>query len=189
MGKATAVLTTGTTTTLKLFVGALAFTSAYIGFSAYGTATSAPAQAHTVTLAAQSMPVTTPIAARPGAITVATGASTAGCAKTLQARSILINTKPSQTMLYGWSLTRWNAGTQQWRPYLSDYAGFSGEQRTVKWAPRIVANPGWYRIELSVQAERRSSGRESDEGANEERSGRDHKHGKTIKSDRFQVSC
>lgn len=165
MGKAAAVLSTGTTTTLKLFVGALAFTSVYVGVSAYGTANSAPAEAHTVTLAAQSMPITTPIAAVPGEISVAGGATEAGCSKTMVARSVLVNAKPGETVLYGWRLARWNATTKQWRSYLSDYAGFAAASRTVKWEPRIVSNPGWYRIELAVQ------------------------DGKTIRSDRFQVSC
>lgn len=165
MGKATAVLTTGTTTTAKLFVAALAFTGAYVGFSAYDTANSAPAPTQTLTLAAQAMPVTTQIAPTPGTVTVSTATAGTDCAKTFSAKSILINTAPGETLLYGWRLTRWNATTQQWRSYLADYAGFAGAQRTVNWEPRIVANPGWYRIELTVKGE------------------------KAIKSDRFQVSC
>lgn len=165
MGKATAVLSTGTTTTAKLFVAALAFTSAYVGFSAYGTANSAPVPAQTVTLAAQSLPITTPIAPTAGTISISSITGGTGCSKTFRAQSVLINPAPEQTLLYGWSLARWNATTKQWRSYLSDYSGFAGKQRTVKWEPRIVANPGWYRIELSVQ------------------------DGKTVKSDRFQVSC
>ncbi|MEV0346903.1 hypothetical protein AB0H88_14135 [Nonomuraea sp. NPDC050680] len=170
--RSTAVLASGTASTAKLFVAALAFTGAYVGFSAYDTANSAPRPAQTVTLSARELPITypattwTPQAAKPGKISIsALPGGDAGCVRTYMARSVVVNPEPDHTVLYGWQLARWSPGTNTWHSYFVDYDGFAGERKTVRWNPSITANPGWYRIELTV------------EGA------------KTIKSDRFQVSC
>jgi hypothetical protein len=153
--RSTAVLASGTASTAKLFVAALAFTGAYVGFSAYDTAASAPDPAQTVTLSARELPITspttprTPQAAEPGKISV----------------SAVVNPEPDHTVLYDWQLARWNPGTRTWHPYFVLYDGFAGDSKTVRWTPSISNNPGWYRVELTVEGS------------------------KTIKSERFQVSC
>ena len=168
--RSSAVLVSGTANTAKLFVAALAFTGAYVGFSAYDTAGSASRPTQTVTLSARELPITsslstrTPQPAKAGKVSVSALPGDAGCVKTFVARSVVVNSDPDRTVMYGWRLARWNADTHAWRTYFVNYDGFAGE-RTVDWKPSISANPGWYRIELTV------------EGA------------KTVKSDRFQVSC
>ncbi|NUW36522.1 hypothetical protein HTZ77_34715 [Nonomuraea sp. SMC257] len=168
--RSTAVLVSGTANTAKLFVAACAFTAAYVGFSAYDTASSAPRDEHTVTLSAREMPMTTPIAssvspAAPGAVTVAETRSDAGCAKTFRARGVVVNPDPHGTALYTWRLARLGPDGHAWRDYLVDHDGFAGLQESVDWSPRITGNPGWYRVELSVR------------GAG------------TVRSRRFQVAC
>ncbi|MEU8245950.1 hypothetical protein [Nonomuraea sp. NPDC048916] len=168
--RSTAILATGSASTAKLFVAALAFTGAYVGFSAYDTANSAPQPTQTVTLSARAMPITTPATyeiapAGAGRISVGPQATEAGCAKTYAARSVVVNPVSGQTVLYSWKLARWSPGTNTWDTYLVDYSGFAGARKAVAWQPRITGNPGWYRVELTV------------EGA------------KTVKSQRFQVSC
>ncbi|WP_263655226.1 hypothetical protein [Nonomuraea aurantiaca] len=169
--RSTAVLASGTASTAKLFVAALAFTGAYVGFSAYDTAASAPDPAQTVTLSARELPITspttprTPQAAEPGKISVSALPGEAGCVKTFVARSAVVNPEPDHTVLYDWQLARWNPGTRTWHPYFVLYDGFAGDSKTVRWTPSISNNPGWYRVELTVEGS------------------------KTIKSERFQVSC
>jgi hypothetical protein len=153
-----AVLASGTANAAKLFVAALTFTSAY--------ASSAPEPSRTVTLAAQEVPVTEQLPAQAGKVTVnvvADGA--ADCAKSFVARSVAANPTPDQGVQYGWRLVRWSPAAKDWRTYLVEHDGFAGAAKTVEWRPRISGNPGWYRVELTV------------EGV------------KTVKSDRFQVSC
>jgi len=169
--RSTAVLVSGTASTAKLFVAALAFTGAYVGFSAYGTANSAPRPAQTVILSARELPITsslstrTPQPAKAGKVSVSALTGDAGCVKTFVARSVVVNPDPDRTVMYDWRLTRWSADTHTWHTYSVNYAGFAGEGEAVDWKPSISANPGWYRIELTA------------EGA------------KTVKSERFQVSC
>jgi hypothetical protein len=168
--KSAVVLATGTANAAKLFVAALAFTSAYVGFSAYDSAGSAAEPVQTVTLSARELPITTSAQegapAKAGKVTVSELADGApGCAKTYAARSLVDNPKPGQTVLYGWKLSRWSASAKSWRTYLVDYSGFAGDGRNVEWRPEIVANPGWYRVELAVEGT------------------------KTVTSERFQVSC
>jgi hypothetical protein len=173
MAKRTAVvLAGGSKNAAKLFVAALAFTSAYAGFSAYGTATSATEPVRTVTLSARELPITAPVqtattpAGTAGKVTVgALTDGTPGCGKSYVARSLVINPESARPVLYGWTLSRWSPAAKTWRTYLVDYSGFAGDEQGVEWRPQISSNPGWYRVELTVQ------------GA------------KTIKSDRFQVSC
>ncbi|TMR17077.1 hypothetical protein ETD86_23785 [Nonomuraea turkmeniaca] len=164
--RSAAVLASGTANAAKLFVAALAFTSAYVGFSAYSSASSTPEPARTVSLSAQEVPITERLSAQAGKVTVSVLADGgAGCAKSYVARSVVLNPDPAQGMAYGWRLSRWSSATKSWRTYLVDHDGFAGAARTVEWRPQITGNPGWYRVELTAE------------------------DAKTVKSDRFQVSC
>ena len=53
--------------------------------------------------------------------------------------------------VYHWRLLRWSPAVKRWRPYLAARPAFTGDTRTVHWRPQIVANPGWYRVELRVR--------------------------------------
>ncbi|MFG1706423.1 hypothetical protein ACFLIM_24815 [Nonomuraea sp. M3C6] len=168
--RSAAVLASGTANAAKLFVAALAFTSAYVGFSAYSNASSATEPTGTITLSAREVPITAPAQAtvapaKAGKITVSvlTG-GTASCAKSYVARSV-VNAEPGQSVSYGWRLARWSPATKTWRTYLVDYDGFAGATETVEWRPQVSGNAGWYRVELSIEDT------------------------KVVKSDRFQVSC
>ncbi|MFD1935742.1 MULTISPECIES: hypothetical protein [Nonomuraea] len=162
-----AVLGTGSSTAARLLVGALAFTAAYVGVSAYGTANSTPRETTTVNLSATILPITEQTEPDVGTITVSalTGRGT-GCDKSFVARSVVLNPEAGDTLMYHWRLTRWSSVSRSWKTYQSEYAGFAGARRNVKWELRIQDNPGWYRIELVV------------EGAK-----------KPIRSDRILVSC
>lgn len=167
--RSAAVLATGTAHTAKLFVTALIFTGAYVGFSAYDTASSAPTQ--TLTLAAQTAQVSTPAPtavtsapAAPGVVAVSTRSS-GQCRTTLTARTVVTGSGSGSSVLYGWRLLRWSPTSQKWHVHLADHAGFSGAKRTLTWDARVADNPGWYRIDLTV------------------------KGSSTITSDRFQVTC
>lgn len=170
--KTAAVLASGTANAARLFVAALAFTSAYVGFSAYSNASSATEPAATepaataVTLSAREAPVTEEltIPVRPGEISLS-ALTGAGCAKSYVARSLVVNPDSAQGVQYRWRLARWSPAAKAWRTYVTEYDGFAGAARTVEWRPQISGNPGWYRVEVAA------------EGA------------ETVKSDRFQVSC
>ncbi|MEU6711573.1 hypothetical protein ABZ897_08830 [Nonomuraea sp. NPDC046802] len=164
----TAALATGTANAAKLFVAALAFTSAYVGFSAYGNASSAARPVRSVTLSAREVPVTETMGAPAKAGTLALAALAGGdtaCARTYVARTVVVNPDPAEPVQYGWKLARWSPATKTWRTYLVAYDGFAGATRNVEWQPEPAGNPGWYRVELSV------------------------KGAKTVKSERFQVRC
>ncbi|MEW9551275.1 hypothetical protein [Nonomuraea sp. NPDC050783] len=174
--RSAAVLAAGTANAAKLFVAALAFTSAYVGLSAYGNAGSATGPEHTVTLSAREVPVARPLTGpaaahapavgQAGEVSVAALADgAAGCAKSYVARSLLAEPAPGQGVLYRWRLSRWSPATGTWRTYLSEHGGFAAARRAVEWRPRITGNPGWYRVEVSA------------DGAG------------TVTSPRFQVSC
>ncbi|WP_219468395.1 hypothetical protein [Nonomuraea rhizosphaerae] len=169
--RSTTVLVSGTASTAKLFVAALAFTGAYVGFSAYDTANSTPRPARTVTLSAHELPITSPVtgaetqAPKAGTVSVSALPGGSGCVKTFVARSVVVNPKPGRTVLYEWRLARWSAESRKWHTHLVDFDGFGGAEESVRWKAGVSANPGWYRIELTVNG------------------------GKTVKSDRFQVSC
>ncbi|MGP3960074.1 hypothetical protein ACTWPT_29115 [Nonomuraea sp. 3N208] len=164
--RSAAVLASGTANAAKLFVAALAFTSAYVGFAAYSSASSTPEPARTVTLSAREVPITEQLPAQTGKVTVSVLADGgAGCVKSYVARSVLLNSDPAKGVAYGWRLARWSPAAKAWRTYFVDHDGFAGAARTVEWRPQVTGNPGWYRVELTaVGAE-------------------------TVKSDRFQVSC
>ncbi|WP_344878019.1 hypothetical protein [Nonomuraea antimicrobica] len=164
--RSAAVLTSGTANAAKLLVAALAFTGAYAGFTAYGNATSTARPATSITLSAQELPVKAPVQqlaapATAGRLTlsVMTGGGP-GCAKTYAARTLI--TDPG---FYRWRLVRWSPADKSWRTYLSDHDGFGTGGRAAEWRPRISGNPGWYRVELTADG------------------------GRTVRSDRFQVSC
>ncbi|MGW4793761.1 hypothetical protein ACWEPC_15305 [Nonomuraea sp. NPDC004297] len=164
-----AVLASGTATAAKLFVAALAFTSAYVGLSAYGHAGTTAPPATTITLSARELPVSTPAAGQPataGEVTVGIRAdAAAGCLRTYVARSLVLNPRPAEAVSLRWKLARWSPTTKGWRTYLAGHDSFAAARRAVEWRPHISANPGWYRVELAV------------EGAG------------TLRSGRFQVSC
>ncbi|MGW2149136.1 hypothetical protein ACWCOT_32885 [Nonomuraea bangladeshensis] len=169
-----AALAGGTANAARLFVAALAFTSAYVGLSAYGNARSAAAPVQTVTLSARGMPIarplkvatstSTPTSARAGAVAVTAGDAD-GCATSYVARSLLAEATPGQGVAYRWRLSRWSPATRTWRTFLAEHGGFAGSEREVEWRPRISGNPGWYRVEVLA------------EGAG------------AVRSERFQVSC
>lgn len=173
--RSTAMLTTGSANTAKLFVAALAFTGAYVGVSAYDTANSAPRPAQTITLSARTAPLTTPATpmatsqataqAAPGTLVVGSPVADQSCAVTYETRGVVVNPDPAKTAFYHWRLARWSPSSKTWQTYLSHYDGFAGERRSVEWRTEITRNPGLYRVELDVR------------GA------------KTVKSPRFQVSC
>ncbi|WP_188191845.1 hypothetical protein [Nonomuraea sp. SYSU D8015] len=164
--RSAAVLASGTANAAKLFVAALAFTSAYVGFSAYSNASSATEPTRTVTLSAQEVPITEEMAAPAEAGRIAVSAlAGSGCATSYVARTVVVNTDPAQGVHYSWRLARWSPADNSWRTYLVKHEGFAGATRTVEWRPVISRNPGWYRVELAVGG----TG--------------------TVKSDRLQVSC
>ncbi|MEU0571307.1 hypothetical protein ABZ297_38745 [Nonomuraea sp. NPDC005983] len=164
------VLAAGSANAAKLFVAALAFTGAYAGLSAYGIASSAPDPAdRTVSLSARELPITRPIAVeRPpaaGKVSVSALPGGPGCVRAFSARALVGDEQAEQAVRYSWRLARWSPDTRTWHTYLAHHAGFAGTGRAVDWEAHVTGNPGWYRVELAV------------EGA------------KTIRSDRFQVSC
>ncbi|TYB67726.1 hypothetical protein FXF51_13170 [Nonomuraea sp. PA05] len=166
--KSAAVLTSGTANAARLFVAALAFTSAYVGFSAYSNASSATEPAAQVILSARELPVTAPAEeiATAGKVTVAVLTDGGpGCTKSYVARSRVVSPDPSGAAFYSWRLLRWSPSAKVWRTYLAEHDGFAAPERTVEWRPQVTGNPGWYRVELEV------------EGA------------ETVRSDRFQASC
>ncbi|MFI6175695.1 hypothetical protein ACIA8R_09190 [Nonomuraea sp. NPDC051191] len=164
------VLAGGTANAVKLLVAALAFTSAYVGVSAYSSAGSDTGPARTVTLSARELPITAPARqsapARAGEIALsALPDATPGCGKSFLARGLLVNPRPGTTVLYRWRLSRWSPAARTWRTYLVDHSGFAAGSRNVEWQPQITGNAGWYRVELIARP------------------------GGTVMSERFQVSC
>ncbi|GAA5055654.1 hypothetical protein HNP84_006267 [Thermocatellispora tengchongensis] len=170
------VAASGATNAIKLLVATLAFAGAYVGVEATQHAsvsaqatdagTSAPERpAQRITLQSRAVPVTTDRLPKTGTITVSAAGFTAPCAKELHVQSVVANPDPDDTVLYGWRLQRWSEATKTWKPYLTARSGFAGARKVAEWHPRVVNNPGWYRVELSVT------------GAG------------AVRSERFQVSC
>ena len=62
-------------------------------------------------------------------------------------------------------MQRWSVTADAWKTYLTANSGFTGDHRTAEWETRVVANPGWYRVELTTRG------------------------GEPIRSERFQVAC
>ncbi|WP_436759064.1 hypothetical protein [Streptosporangium sp. V21-05] len=88
-----------------------------------------------------------------GTVTVSALDALGPCDRPYQARSVVDNDDPRATVSYGWRLERWSPGTRRWQTYLGTGSGFSGGSQTVEWQPRIVNNPGWYRVVLSVSGD------------------------------------
>ncbi|MBB5962348.1 hypothetical protein [Planomonospora venezuelensis] len=168
----TPVVASGTASAVKLLVATLAFTGAYVGVEASQNASGqarasvvADGPVQTVVLSAEEMPVTTAKTPKSGVITVSAVASAQSCEKPYRAQSVVDNADPEDTVSYGWRLERWSPAAKKWRTYLTSDSGFTGASRTVEWRPRIVNNPGWYRVKLSVSG------------------------GDVLNSEKFQVSC
>ncbi|MEO3813100.1 hypothetical protein ABGB17_29205 [Sphaerisporangium sp. B11E5] len=151
-------LWSGTSTAVKLLIASLAFAGAYTGVgatrdAATPPAAAAPTQRTTVVLSAQAMPAEEARVPVPGVISVAAAEGT-GCARTYHAQSVIEPDGTGAAVLYDWRLWRWSTGTREWLPYTSSApAGFVGPGRAVAWHPRIVDNPGLYRVELAVDGE------------------------------------
>ncbi|WP_371783815.1 hypothetical protein [Streptosporangium subroseum] len=172
------VVASGAANVVKLLVATLAFTGAYVGVEASQNASvrarlgvDAEAPAHTVALSAESLPAVTRSAVTGSPTGASTGASTAekipavgtvtvsaitplgACDKPYRIQSVIGNAHPEKAALYGWGLQRWSPSTRSWRPYLNMHSGFIGKSQTVRWEPRVVDNPGWYRAVLSVSGD------------------------------------
>ncbi|MFI6506986.1 hypothetical protein ACIBCT_05220 [Streptosporangium sp. NPDC050855] len=89
-----------------------------------------------------------------GRISVGEGGALGPCDSPYLARTVVGNEDPRAVVSYAWRLERWSAATHRWHTYLNAGAGFTGEDQVVEWRPRIVDNPGWYRVVLSVEDER-----------------------------------
>ncbi|GIH77899.1 hypothetical protein Plo01_43280 [Planobispora longispora] len=157
---------------MKLLVATLAFTGAYVGVEASRDASgesranaTAGAPVQTVSLSAEAVPVTTDAIPASGKLTVSAITGTQGCAKPYRVQSVIENADPEGVVSYGWRLERWSAAGKSWRVYMTSGSAFTGRSETVEWEPRIVDNPGWYRVKLSVDG------------------------GDTMLSEKFQVSC
>ncbi|MGJ6960436.1 hypothetical protein ACSDR0_00885 [Streptosporangium sp. G11] len=172
------VVASGTASAVKLLIATLAFAGAYLGVDAtYGIQAQVPAGAsvRTVELSSRSMPSTAQVPAPadqvlatgrvPATGVPAAGKVTAGtvtvsavdalgpCDRPYQAQSVVGNDDPRDTVSYGWHLERWSPGLRRWQTYLGTWSGFTGESQTVEWQPRVVNNPGWYRVVLSVSGD------------------------------------
>lgn len=132
---------------------AFALTAAYLGAGTAHPADraavpwgAAPGQA-----AAEAVPV--PARPKPGTVAVTavprSRAADSLCRRTYHARGLV--TATGGIAVYHWRLLRWSPAAKRWRPYLAAPPAFTGDTRTVHWRPQIVANPGWYRIELRVR--------------------------------------
>jgi hypothetical protein len=144
-------------TAIKLLIASLAFAGAYGGVEATRAATPAaapPAPRTTIVLSALSaraMPAESTRVPEAGMISVAAVEGAAGCTRTYHAQSVIDPQDTGVAVMYDWRLLRWSTATREWRPYsASGSAGFMGKGRAVAWHPRIVDNPGLYRVELSV---------------------------------------
>ncbi len=161
----------GGATAARLLIATLAFTALYAGAEAAHTAsgrgsahtaagTSAgdtdtagrTATVHLTSSAARPAPFTAQTRPKPGLVTisaVSAGASEAACRRAYQAQTLI--TAADGGAVYHWRLQRWSDVSHTWRPYMSASAGFADTTRPARWRPQIVANPGWYRVEIKVQ--------------------------------------
>ncbi|WP_405140814.1 hypothetical protein OG589_28120 [Sphaerisporangium sp. NBC_01403] len=149
------IMASGTATVFKLLVATLAVCGAYFGV-AHGatgpehTAADGP-YVKTVVLSAQSLPIEARHIPEAGMVTVGAAAAGDSCERTYHAQSVIDPGASGDPVDYDWRLVRWSPRAHAWKPYLySETAGFMGAQRTVEWHPRVVDNPGWYRVELAV---------------------------------------
>lgn len=77
------------------------------------------------------------------------GAADSACRRAYRAQALV--PAADGVAVYHWRLQRWSETSRTWRPYLSAPAGFTDTTRPVRWRPPIVANPGWYRVEIRIQ--------------------------------------
>jgi hypothetical protein len=165
------VIASGAANVVKLLVATLAFTGAYVGVEASQNASvrarlgvDAEAPVHTVALSAESLPAVTrsavtgaptgaAAAEKVPAMGTVTVSALGACDKPYRIQSVIGNAHPEKAVSYGWGLQRWSPSTRSWRPYLSMHSGFIGKSQTVRWEPRVVKNPGWYRAVLSVSGD------------------------------------
>jgi hypothetical protein len=112
------------------------------------------ASARTVPVVRQ-RPVTRAPAAGTISVSLEAGES---CATGLRVRGLVANPDPSDTVLYGWRLERWSPRAKEWKTYLTAGAGFTGSRQVAEWRPHVVANPGWYRVRLSVHGTEQRTG-------------------------------
>ncbi|MBO3748235.1 hypothetical protein J5X84_19350 [Streptosporangiaceae bacterium NEAU-GS5] len=158
------IVAAGGATALRLLIATVVVTGAYVGASkAFDARAASGHTAHAVVLSARSVPLETTAAPTLGTVTVsrslaADGTGATGCDQTYRAQSVVAAGS------YDWRMQRWNSATGDWQTYLAGTGGFAGQPRTVRWSPRVVGNPGWYRVKLAVA---------------------DH----TYTSEKFQVSC
>ncbi|MBG0815633.1 hypothetical protein [Planomonospora sp. ID82291] len=163
------VVASGTATVLRLLAATLVFAALYAGAETLGGSGRAeaagPERTRTVTLSAQAGGSAEERAPEPGTVAVDEIPSGGRCDRTYRARGAVGNPDPQDTVSYGWRLERWSPATRTWRTYLTEGAGFTGASRTAEWEPRIVGNPGLYRVRLSIDG------------------------GATLRSEKFMVSC
>jgi hypothetical protein len=167
------IMASGTATAFKLLVATLAFSGAYFGVTATQSATGSVKDAaatgtpiRTVVLSARSLPVEARRVPDAGMVTVGASGADGSCVRTYHAESVIDPGAGGDPVIYNWRLFRWSPTSRAWKTYLySGTAGFMGRQRTVEWYPRVVDNPGWYRVELAVTGKG------------------------TIISEKFQISC
>jgi len=133
---------------------ALALTAAYLGAGTAhpaGPAAAVPRGAAPGQAAAKAAPV--PARPKPGTVAVTAvprpRAADPLCRRTYHARGLV--TATGGVAVYHWRLLRWSPAAKRWRTYLAAPPAFTVNTRTVRWRPQIVANPGWYRVELRVR--------------------------------------
>ncbi|MEU8268691.1 hypothetical protein AB0B89_16160 [Sphaerisporangium sp. NPDC049002] len=155
VGDLVPIMAGGTATVFKLLVATLAVCGAYFGVSQGTTGPEHAAESgthvRTVVLSAQSLPIEARRVPEAGMVTVGAGDAGASCERTYHAQSVIDPGPSGDPVDYDWRLLRWSSRAHAWKTYLySETAGFMGAQRTVEWHPRVVNNPGWYRVELTV---------------------------------------
>ncbi|GAA0993366.1 hypothetical protein GCM10009555_083840 [Acrocarpospora macrocephala] len=156
-GEIMPVLAGGTGTAVRLFLATLAAIGAYVGV---GIAHVTPERS--ITLSARTVPAEVAAAPAVGIVSVAALDAGTGCDRSYRVQSV-VPPAPGGVS-YGWTLQRWSTGERAWQSYLVTSGGFAGDARTLRWDPRVVANPGWYRAVLAVE-------------------------GDTYRSEKFEVSC
>ncbi|MDF5757273.1 hypothetical protein [Spongiactinospora sp. TRM90649] len=90
-------------------------------------------------------------AANIGAVTVGITGGPRPCEKELRARGEIHSADPSATVLYGWRLERWSHSARKWKSYATTVSGFTGPATEAQWSTNVVANPGWYRVKLTIE--------------------------------------
>ncbi|MFC4060490.1 hypothetical protein ACFOWE_19470 [Planomonospora corallina] len=165
------VVASGTATVVKLLAVTLAFAGLYVGADTLDGSSRARAQSagqdrvRTLTLSADAAAAATEREPAQGEVSVDEQPPGGRCDRPYRVRSVITNADPESTVSYDWQLQRWSPASRSWLTYMTSGGGFGGEKRTVEWQPRIVDNPGVYRVKLSVSG------------------------GETLRSEKFMVSC